>query len=74
MKNETAEYRDARINRADRWVPACGGHETPTTYRTGRKLLYCYNFKLMGHAYLDCHTDIILTNAEAFEATEGNIR
>jgi hypothetical protein len=74
MRNETEEYAAARISRADRWVPACGGHETPITYQTGRRLLYCYNFARMGHAYLDCDTDMILTNAEAFEATGGNIR
>lgn len=47
------------------WVPACGGTETPFTTRTGKVLLYCYQASTGNHAYLDCGTDIILSDAEA---------
>lgn len=50
---------------ADRWVPACGGTETPFRTRLGYRLLYCYNPATGRHGYLDLGTDIILTPAEA---------
>ena len=48
------------------WIPANGGSETPTTYPSGRRLLYCYQQRTGRHAYLDCDTDMILTDDEAF--------
>ena len=47
------------------WVPASGGTETPFTTRTGARLLYCYRPRDGAHAYLDCGTDMILTDEEA---------
>ena len=47
------------------WVPANGGTETPFDTRTGRKLLYVWDCRNGGHAYLDCQTDLILTDDEA---------
>jgi hypothetical protein len=47
------------------WIPACGGTEVPFTTRTGARLLYCWQPSTGKHAYLDCGTDIILTDAEA---------
>ena len=47
------------------WIPACGGTETPFTSRSGRVLLYCYQPSTGKHAYLDCGTDIILSDKEA---------
>jgi hypothetical protein len=64
-KRGTEEFEMAFISNADRWVPACGGHETPFRSRSGVRLLYCYNFRLGRHAYLNCDTDIILSDAEA---------
>jgi hypothetical protein len=63
--NETYEYMMARVGRANAWVPACGGYETPFTARSGKRMLYCYNFALAQHAYIDVNTDTILTDAEA---------
>lgn len=63
--NNTLEYEMARAGNSDRWVPACGGHETPTRYRSGKVLLYCYNFALAKHAYLDVRADMIMTDDEA---------
>jgi len=65
---ETREYYMARISNADRWVPACGGTETPFRTRTGRRLLYCWNPAIGDHAYLDVDTDLILSSFEAHEA------
>lgn len=67
--NESA-YQKLVAERADAWLPACGGTEKPFTSRSGRELLYCYNPKLGKHAYLDCGTDIILTDEEAAKALE----
>lgn len=64
--SETFEYMMAKVGRADRWVPACGGHETPTLTRSGKRLLYCWNPATGQHAYIDCDTDMVLTNKEAF--------
>ena len=61
----TLEFNMAVAAKADRWVPACGGTETPTRTRTGARLLYCYNPATGRHAYLNCDTDIILEDDEA---------
>jgi hypothetical protein len=47
------------------WVPACGGTERPFPSRSGKTLLYCWQPSTGRHAYLDCGTDIILTQEEA---------
>lgn len=52
----------------DHWIPACGGTETPFLTRTGKRLLYVYQPSTGRHAYLDCDTDIVLSDQEAFEA------
>jgi hypothetical protein len=52
----------------DNWVPACGGTEPITTYRTGRRLQYMWNTTSGEHAYYDVDRDIFLDNAEAEEA------
>lgn len=57
-----------RITSQGNWYPACGGTETPFYTRSGRKLLYCWQPLSGRHAYLDCLTDIILTDQEASDA------
>lgn len=47
------------------WVPASGGTEVPFLTRSGATLLYCYQPRSGKHAYLDCGTDMILTDEEA---------
>ncbi len=47
------------------WIPACGGTEQPFTTRSGATLLYCYQPRSGKHAYLDCGSDLILTDAAA---------
>lgn len=54
--------------RQDIWLPASNGTETPFNSRSGLRLLYCYNPYLQKHAYLDCSSDVILTDDEAFRA------
>jgi hypothetical protein len=62
---ETNEFHMAVAGNKDVWVPACGGSEQQFTCRTGMRLLYCFNPRLGNHAYLDCGTDMILTDEEA---------
>jgi hypothetical protein len=50
------------------WYPACGGTEVPFLTRTGRKLLYCWQPSTGNHAYIDCGTDMLLTDEEAWQA------
>ena len=50
------------------WIPACGGTEVPFNTRTGRRLLYCWQPSTGNHAYLDCGTDLILSDEEASAA------
>lgn len=60
--NETwaaREYKDAVASKADRWVPACGGSETPVV-RNGRRYLYCFNPARCSHAYLDLSNDTLV--------------
>lgn len=60
---EQIEQTTARRKAAARWVPGCGGSETPFV-KNGRRLLYVWN-GLAGeaceHAYLDLDTDMILS-------------
>jgi hypothetical protein len=51
--------------KSENWVPACGGTEVPFMTRNRRKLLYCWNTFTGDHAYLDCETDLILSDEEA---------
>lgn len=47
------------------WQPANGGTETPFTTRNRRRLLYVWQPSTGNHAYLDCDTDIVLSDEEA---------
>lgn len=58
MQANTAEYNAARLSGADRWVPACGGHEQVFMHN-GTRYLYVYNFHTHTHAYLNVDTDMI---------------
>lgn len=58
----TAKYAAWKADGA--WTPASAGTETPFTTRTGATLLYCYQARTGKHAYLDCGTDLILTDVE----------
>jgi hypothetical protein len=62
-----AEILDERQRKAEQgsWVPASGGTEVPFTSRSGRRLLYCYQATTGRHAYLDCGTDIVLSDEDA---------
>lgn len=62
-----AEILEEKKQKAERgnWFPANGGSEVPTTYRTGRRLLYCWQPSTGRHAYLDCDTDMILSDEDA---------
>lgn len=53
------------------WVPACNGTEQPFITRTGLRLLYCWQPSSGRHAYLNCDTDMIMTDDEA-HARVGN--
>lgn len=47
------------------WFPANGGTETPFFTRSRRRLLYCWQPSTGRHAYLDCDSDLILSEEEA---------
>lgn len=47
------------------WVPACGGTEVPFLTRTRRRLQYLWQPSTGRHAYIDCDTDILLSDEEA---------
>jgi hypothetical protein len=61
---EILAAREAKANQGD-WYPASNGTEQPFLTRSGRKLLYCWQQSTGKHAYLDCETDITLTDEEA---------
>ena len=52
------DYEIARVGCADRWVPACGGNETPFL-KMGHRWLYVYNFAQNKHGYLNLGQDIV---------------
>ena len=47
------------------WYPACGGEEKPFTSRSGLRLQYLWQPSTGRHAYINCDTDIILSDEEA---------
>ena len=47
------------------WFPANNGSEEPILTRTGARLLYVWQPSTGKHAYLNCETDLILTDEEA---------
>jgi hypothetical protein len=47
------------------WYPASGGQEAPFISRSGKRLLYVWQPSTGKHAYLDCDSDIILSDSEA---------
>lgn len=64
---ELLEANDRR--RADgNWVPASNGTEVPFTTRNRFRLLYCWQPSTGKHAYLNCDTDMILSDEEALAA------
>lgn len=62
VRRQRTEFFHAMAAKADRWVAACGGTETPFYTRSGRQLLYVYNPQLEQHAYLDVVADLILSD------------
>lgn len=61
---ELLEKRQAEKEKGN-WYPASGGTETIFFTRNRRRLLYCWQPSTGRHAYLDCDTDLILTDEEA---------
>jgi hypothetical protein len=61
---ELLAARDAKAAEGN-WIPACGGTEVPFTTRNGYRLLYCWQSSTGRHAYLNCDTDIILSDEDA---------
>jgi hypothetical protein len=59
QQDTTPEFAAAMAAKADRWVPACGGHE-PVSVIEGRRLQYCFNPRLHRHGYWDLDMDLIL--------------
>lgn len=47
------------------WYPACGGTEKPFVSRSGLRLMYCWQPTTGRHAYINCDTDILLSDEEA---------
>lgn len=62
--SELLEKRQAEKENG-KWVPANGGTETVFFTRNRRRLLYCWQPSTGKHAYLDCDTDLILSDEEA---------
>jgi hypothetical protein len=55
---------DAKASQGN-WWPACNGTEQPFIARSGKRLLYMYQPSTGKHAYLDCESDLILSDEEA---------
>jgi hypothetical protein len=55
----------AKAKEQGNWIPACGGTEVPFFTRSGRRLLYVWQPSTGKHAYLDCNSDLILSDEEA---------
>lgn len=55
---QTPEYAQAVAEKADRWVAACGGLETPFLHN-GAEWLYVFNPSTGEHGYLNLGTDLV---------------
>ena len=51
-------------NTLGNFIPACGGTELPFKTRAGVAVQYLWNPSTGEHAYINCNTDILLTDAE----------
>lgn len=47
------------------WYPACGGTERPFLTRNGFRLQYMWQPSSGRHAYINCDTDIIMSDEDA---------
>jgi hypothetical protein len=47
------------------WFPANGGTEMPFRSRSGIRMLYCWQPSTGRHAYLNCNTDMLMTDEES---------
>jgi hypothetical protein len=59
IEENVREYETACTMRADRWVVACGGTETPIRYPDGRVYVYVFNPATGKHGWLDTGTDMV---------------
>lgn len=65
-----AQVLDAAKTKAEQgpWFPASGGTEKPFFTKSGKRLLYCWQPTTGSHVYIDCDTDLILSDDEAYAA------
>jgi hypothetical protein len=68
MSDDTSQaiYNRALADRADTWVPACGGDEIPFEF-FGVRWLYVFNPATRKHAYLNLETDMVYTHYNSRE-------
>ena len=64
MKEKTIEQvvKDWQVQANKQWYPAQG--ETPTLFQDGSHLLWCYNQTLRKHVYINCETDLEVSESE----------
>ena len=58
---ELLNERQAKAEQGN-WYPAHNGTEVPFHARSGYRLLYCYQPSTGRHAYLNCDTDMLLSD------------
>ena len=46
------------------WIPACGGTEVPFKTRSGVTVQYLWNPVSGEHAYINCDTDVLISDEE----------
>ncbi len=57
-------YSVAKPQDMDQFIPACGGTELPFKTRAGVTVQYLWNPGTGEHAYINCDSDTLLTDAE----------
>ncbi|MEE9159908.1 MAG: hypothetical protein V3U60_16175 [Gammaproteobacteria bacterium] len=68
LARQMTEYHAVIASGADSWVVGNGGTEMPTKTRNGILVQVMYNAKTGQHAYLNCDSDTIMTDAEVTSA------
>lgn len=58
------EYARAVAEKANRWVPGCGGREVEYKNRNGVRVLYVFNPATQQHGWLNLDSDIVFSTSE----------
>lgn len=63
-----AEWESVVSMKLDAWIPANGNSEVEFVSRSGIRMLYCFNPSTGDHAYINCGTDMVMSDEDSAAA------